>query len=80
MILSDAPEGTRLVCVRAAGSDLIRGETYSLHKIVGDYAYVRTAAGGICGGWMLERFNLALSSNGEDYQSPDDVDLKGENQ
>ena len=77
MIPLDLPRGTPIVCVDDDGyvGSLRRGKVYRLDCCQGGFVYILRPDGGVSGGWCRNRFNVAPSPDGADYQASDDVDL-----
>ena len=81
MIPLDLPRGTPIVCVDDdCIGNLRRGKVYRLDRFQGDFVYILLPDGSVSGGWYHNRFNVAPSPDGADYQGPDDVDLVSDSQ
>ena len=82
MIPLDLPRGTPIVCVDDDGCvrSLRRGKVYRLDRCQGDFVRMLLPDGGVSGGWYRNRFDVAPSPDGADYQGPDDVDLVSDSQ
>ena len=82
MIPLDLPRGTPIVCVDDdwCGGSLRRGKVYRLGRCQGGFVYMLRPDGGVSKGWYRNRFDVAPSPDGADYQDPDDVDLVSDSQ
>ena len=81
MIPLDLPRGTPIVCVDdECGGSLRRGEVYRLGRCQGGFVHILRPDGGVSKGWYRNRFDVAPSPDGADYQDPDDVDLVSDSQ
>ena len=83
MIPLNLPRGTPIVCVDdgwGAGGGLRRGKVYRLGRYQGDFVLILLPDGSVCEGWYRNRFDVAPSPDGADYQGPDDVDLVSDSQ
>ena len=82
MIPLDLPRGTPIVCVDndCCAGTLRKGRVYRLGRYQGDFVSILLPDGGVSKGWYRNRFDVAPSPDGADYQDPDDVDLVSDSQ